>query len=593
MLVALGFVAGLIVMLVVDRSPSVSPPVASQQSQQPDNARPTPTSNDSTASTLDAASLDPVPNPIDLLTITDLMHSEPDFTQSVLLFNILHNSDESKLRELIRQSETVSPTSRRRNTQIAIFRRFAELDPVGALNEIKGFQTHQQKFLVEAVFREWSISDLDRALEATKQLVRENKRAAITAILTTRDDLSQELRHEMAVQMGDEELGLEVITESSQYDAIENPSEAFSKLLNDSINNRYQIELLVRIAEEWIERDGLQVLPQISNKITLENDQFSEVLSGIYRVAAAVDPGVALEHAQALSVATRGRMMRSIARAWAVEDYHQALEGVSSVEALSTRSELQSIVFEAWGERDPRELLQNLHLVPARLVEEATGTAIRSIAYEDPEEAVGLLKTIKVGGYHRSVLYGLVSEWSRQHAEAAFDWVLTEPRISNIRDRLVSVVFRELSLIDPKRAMSLALKDSRGLEKEVVFTIAVRNAEFAVALLPRVREEYALDAYSSVGRALIYDLDPEAALELGNQLSGDQRDTYLSRTISTWASELPQSLIEAIGTLPSEALKSHAAKELTSANEQWNSLSEDQLRYLSKFLTEEENEQTD
>ncbi len=590
-LIVLGAVAGTIATLILVDGRSESWTEAGLQSGTTENESKLPGHSDS-STFAGPQNTDPPTNSSEVRNISDLSGIESDFSRSVALFNLLRTADKPTLRALIRQSAIVEPTSRRREIHTAIFRRFAELDPVGALNEIKGFQTQQQRFLVEAVFREWSVMDLDSALEAATQLGRANKSAAIAAILTTRDDLSQELRSEMAVQMGDEELGLELISESRQYDMIENPSEAFSQLLNDSMDNDYQWELLVRVAEEWIERDGLQAIAQISSEFT---DRFerSKILSSIYDVIAATDPLRAFEHAQTLPVASRMLALNSLARAWAEEDYQEAWDGVSSVEALSTRRELQSTVVDTWGGQDPRGLLENLHLVPDALVKDARETAIREISRTDPEEAVGWLKKIGEGAYSSSMMYSLVLNWTQQDPEAALEWVNSEPNIANIRDRLVSQVFEELTMIDVERAMNLALEDSRGLEKEVVSRLAVRDAESAIALLPRVREEHALDAYVTVGWSLIHDNDTETVLKLADQLAKEQREPYLARTIPMWARESPKSLIDAIETLPSEALKTQSAQEMTRANEWRNNLSDEQIRYLTKFLPEEVEEPTD
>ncbi len=536
-------------------------------------------------------------NRSDVREIPNLSGLESDFSRSVALFNLLQKADEPTLRDLIRQSKSVTPASQRRNIQKAVFRRFAGIDPIGALTEIEQFETYLQGFLIEAVFREWSLLDLDGAVVAAKQLQGMNKRAAIRAILTTRDDLSQEMRRQLAVQMGNEELGLAMINDSRKYEAIDNPAQTWNEVLEDSIENQFQSEFLVRIAEEWIERDGIQILGQVMDSISDLHDRHN-VLSPVLGAIAALDPHGAMEQALTLSHGNRMFALNVIAQAWAEMDGQQALEAISSIPSGSIRRQTQEVAIRTWGYQDPKGLIQKLQLVPENLVELANQTAILTIARNDPEEAANLMKTVENRNSQTSIMWGLVHEWAGQDTDAALNWVLSQTINSNQRADLIGVVLRPLSMDDPQRAMDLALKQStgstgRGLETVVIAELAYRDADTAIELLPRVREPFALEAYVTVGSALVYSHNPQRALKLGEQLNEVQRHHFFVSVIRNWSHHAPESLFDDIETLPSDELKSEAAKMIVSNNSWSKTFTDVQIRHARTFLTDKDRDELD
>lgn len=119
--------------------------------------------------------------------------------------------------------------------------------------------------------------------------------------------------------------------------------------------------------------------------------------------------------------------------------------------------------------------------------------------------------------------------------------------------------------------------------------MAQSDVDEALGMLPRVREgQTKLLAYGAVGVALVERGNPMDAIELAPQLPEVDRESYFLITAMTWAEKDPEELLESIDDFSSPVARSKAAALLTFSNRFEPSLTDEQVKELQEYLSEED-----
>ena len=130
----------------------------------------------------------------DTRTLHELHQHESEFQWTLALYAVVSHADDDLLFELARQSQQVYPGSRRDKAQRAIFLRLASISPRLALEQVDKFPRPQQGLIINAIFEEWSKTDLERAVSGASRLDGEGRLAAVNGILQSWDDLPEDIR---------------------------------------------------------------------------------------------------------------------------------------------------------------------------------------------------------------------------------------------------------------------------------------------------------------------------------------------------------------------------------------------------------------
>lgn len=107
--------------------------------------------------------------------------------------------------------------------------------------------------LVTGIYREWSQFDLDVAVASAQSLPVSLRLAALQAILKYRDDLAQNGRHNIALELGGETYAQMQFTREIASDNMNVPSDAWNAVVTDDVDDTLQLRLLIQIAHEWVE----------------------------------------------------------------------------------------------------------------------------------------------------------------------------------------------------------------------------------------------------------------------------------------------------------------------------------------------------
>ena len=530
--------------------------------------------------------------------LADLLSYQSNFHLSLNLHKELENTNEEQLQSLLEESQSMEQNSRKQLVQQAIFRRYASLDPRRAVKQVSRMPGIQQADLLATVFGEWALSHLDDAVAGAKQLDGLRRVAALRGILESRDDLSDALRIGIGRQLGNELVAQNILTQSNISDAIKDPETAWDTLIGDDVLDTAQTGRFIQIAEAWIVKDGMSVLARINDTLTDKTSKTSVLTTVIHKLVQA-DARAVFDFARTVENDARNSLIVNVVNAWARLDPEAALAAVQSVESKSLRTLLEHRIAASWGSTSPREVLENLDLLPESAQDSAKSSAIASLAQIAPEEAANLMAGMDGSQQRLMTAFQVLSEWANSDPLAALEWTLNNPEVEDLQTTLLPSILYQVASKDPQIAFDIARQqplgeNGVGLEGQVLSNIALMDIDKALALLAQVREGPTLSyAVSSVGRALLRIDDVDEAWGLAQQLPESQRLDYYQTIVDSWAASDGTELYESIDSLPSDEIKSYAALMLISFNKWSRYLDKDEVNEVRTYLNEQDTEKVE
>lgn len=536
---------------------------------------------------------------IESLEIDGGIHEFAQVTNGFLRNTALHlrlaQSNEKELMDLLSQATEISRKSVRQDITYLIMHRMSTLNPVGALRQVEEQQLDNRTALLALIFEEWSHSDLDAAIDHAKTLDSVSKLSALKGILRSRDGLTEEQHRAIAARLGIKHFSMDMLSRFSGRELDDAPDLTWNELANDAQTDLSQIGTLIGVAEDWIERDGLNAIEQIYS-LTTDWAILMPVLSSALHNSTLADPQKTFEHALQLDFDTGHFLVSAIVQSWATVDPQAALEAVTLVESNALQTELRDYVVRIWGRKEPHGLLGSMDSLPTNLRSSASQYALVSLSRSDPAAAARLLDDLNVGNKKLSIAHGIAKNWSDRDAQSALDWVLTNPQVAEMQQELLGVVLGNLVKQDADLAMDIALArpiegDEKGLEATVVSYLAASDPRLAAQMLSRVRDgSTKATAYSSVGYHLIRTGDVDQALTLAEKLPAPEQTRYFKSVVHTWAMSEPDDLYGRLADLPTLEVKSRAASALIALNQFRKALTDDQIDAAREFLTDEDRE---
>ena len=512
------------------------------------------------------SSLSAEDSPRILKDLNDLAHFTSDFERSAALRSMLQSADESHVLLLLDQSKSIANVGRRLATQVEIFRRLAISNPKEATALTKNFAWTHRRVLIEAIFREWAVFDVDAAIAHARELDGSHESIALETILRTRDDWTESQLLRLAREFGHESIAADILEYSHVALAATDPEKAWKAILDDGRADDLQVQSLISILQLWIARDGSDVLSKLGDWTSNVSDP-SKVLSPAFKQLAESHPEHTFDLAKSLDERHRESVMMSVIEIWAQSDPVAVLSSLSEIESSALRGRLQRTLIRSWARVDPRELLRNISIFTDEERYDVQGSALYWLARESSDEAIGMLQKIPNGIQRFGSV--VVSGWSETDPRSAQDWILAQGR-EHWRTLLPSTL-RYLVSEDAELAFETTLgvpitDGAPGLELFVIEVLARVDVDQAVAMLPRVRDESRTRelALQSVANALVLQNNPRLAVEIGQEIPESLRHKYFRNLFSRWSDTDKMGLFESLNSLPTDELKSLAAKELLS-----------------------------
>ncbi|MYD45718.1 MAG: hypothetical protein F4W92_05145 [Gammaproteobacteria bacterium] len=527
--------------------------------------------------------------------IASLSEFKSDFARSVALLTMLEQANESKVLELLEQSKSIANPDRRLSTQSDIMRRLAIIDPVKAMAHATQVAWNRRAPLVNAIFSEWVQLDFEAAVEHARGIIDSDQRVALEVILKSRVDWSDQQIVDLAREFGQEALALDVLEQAHVASALDDPEAAWNAILKDSRGDAEQREALRDILEYWVLRDGADAVSQIEDSIS-HIDYPSSILSRALFLLTESAPLNTFELAKNLGDHIRAHALEDVTVKWSVSDPRATLQAVGTIDDGALRNQLTTYIVDAWAALDPHELLENLSDFPESAHDSVHGSVLSSLARESPHEAAQLMLEIPNGIANHS--WRVIGSWSRQDPGGALDWILSRPKEE--QQHLLSRVLYDVVQEDPQRALETALgvpipsPGALGLERTVIHTLAQVDVDQAIAMLPHVRDHAHTKTFSylDVSRVLIKRNEPFRALNLGRELPQPLQPTFFDNFFSQWRYSDIVGMYESLEKLPSQELKSKAAREILSYSvgddyRPHRYFSDEQLQEIELYLLDE------
>ena len=512
------------------------------------------------------------------------------------LHSTLSKATEQELKDWWIHSQKIERGSHRKMAQSAILQHLTKMNP----EEARRFSENVSKFevdaLLESIFGQWSVSNLEGAVNAATRLSGAQRLVAAQTIVETRDDLSDTERLSIARQLEGEEQYLQSVSDTLASQSIADPEMAFDILRTDDVADSLQTESLSIVVDAWFEKIGFEVLSNIYTEFEDSSRDSDRVRRHLVRRVAQTNPAEALEWVRTLPEGRKQSFLANvIVGAWASTNPEAALTAAATFESTSLVSELETTIAGSWAATNPSGFIDNFEKIPEESRGFSLPIAFQLLAHQNPSQAIAKLKTVETRIRSVSMLERfIVNAWTVQDPDATAQWVLKRFAVDDPqRLRLLRIVIPNLVRQDPNRAFELAIAEPtpvRGarLENSVISTIAQDgDIELAMKLLPRAKERDAL-TYADIGVALFRESRTEEALELGMDFSGRDHQTYYRKIFYEWVKADPKDLYESLDGLSSKSIRSSAASELIVRNRSNPIFTDAQIENIENFLIAED-----
>ena len=533
--------------------------------------------------------------------LDDLVNIDSIFQRTSSLYAYLASVNENDLLDLWNRTEDIKRTSIRSDIQTTIVRRIASNNPDQALNWINDVPRIRRTPLLKALFRDWSVIKLDKAVEGAESLNGTDRRAALATILSTRQDLSSSNLIDIARELGLEEFALRQISTREVRRRTEQPSSAWDWLVHDRVDDVKQLNEFKLVASALMKEEGFDVLLQAASLFTGKNDRTA--LSIVIEDVVATELSDAFDFVRNLSIEERGELPSALAMAATRIDPETALREIAAWSHDPVHVHLQRVASNTWAQTDPRRMIDKLELVPQFTRGKALDIAFTHLAYVSPQEAINYLKRANQFLSAQALLPSIIAEqWSHTDPEAALEWSKSfAGSNSELRKRLMGRMFRNLIVSDIDRAIEISGEihsTKRTVLREASYDVVVRLAKMgrlddAIARLPMLNNNARFFAIEQLGHALVEAGEPLAALGLGANIPRPDRNVmvtgpviYFDQIFDFWATRDPQQLFEFLPSLATPLLRSLAAKPLLDRQKSRPVLSNESVEYAEALLSE-------
>ena len=529
---------------------------------------------------------------VDVSDLEDLTRFQSHFERTVALNELLQGVTMDSLQAILEQSKSISSTNLRDSAQQAIFQRLATLNPKAALEQIGEVPIENRQLLLQTVFEEWSLTNLDQAIKEAQSLDSVGKLSALEGILVSTEHRTHEERRAIARRLGNEWLAVEEIKKGIDAELFEDPEREWSVFVSNNENmqrlNHAQTKMLVYIASAWIARDGVGVFDRIRESFPSQYPLL-ETISSVVNELFQRNPRVALEMAanvKGIGSMQREKLAEEVLTRWAESAPQDALEAANRIKRRYLRRQLQAVVLETWATTDAHALLGFVGSLPADLQDVAREQALVAMARTAPTHAMETLNDIADRHIRNEVAKTIAVHWARQDVMGALNWIGGNEQLSSMQDHLMKTVFEELARTDPRLAFETALTyppgvDGKGMEAHVITTLAYGgDLDRAVSLLPETREGKTRDhALENIIHCLLLEEDSmraSDAMDLFVQATKTNSVGNMETMLMYLAWKAPLVLFNSLDELPSQKLRLKAARSLVTHNEDNRVFTEDE-----------------
>ena len=525
------------------------------------------------------------------------------FESLVALDDMLKNAKVPTLIDLLDQSRDLQGVERQHTSQTQIFRKFATLDPIKALAHAKTFPQYHYEHFASLIYRDWSSFDLDAALTHAEKNVStfgyQGRFEVLEQVFRAVWDRADDAKLQIAARLNFSSYSADsVLKKIAREKPLDNPEETWKEVLGAENFGDDERDRLQQIAVAVIEQNGYLKFADLANSIQDRRIRTQLISYAMSNRMYTDDHDLVFNQAVHLFHETARPVLFELAEHWSRADPLSALNGIANVPSDPLKKRLVELAIDTWIDHRPKEVLQQLDLLPVEYREIAFNTGVMSMSAQNPRETTEYLDQISDAQTKWNVMWNLLQNWAYRDIEEAFTWFLDNPDLEiplgNSRARLLASL---LSRVTPESAptlIELALKypideSGSGWEGNVVGFLAYSDMAKAKELLPEVREGPGrINAYVTIGLAIFrQDQSMNSVIELTEEITAGERVEFFGKLVPRLS---PQVAYEQIDELPTPEAQARAALGLLQRAEKSsnNPYTDEQIDHLKSLLTDKE-----
>lgn len=499
-----------------------------------------------------------------------------------------------ELQDLLEISSSHPWTSRLYTIQQILIEYLVQESPEAALAAIAQMSDNRRQALLRVTFANWAQVNLSQALAAVAELSHTDQPIAIDTLMETRRDLSSEewssLKNEFNFlsRVEDWEQTLWV------YEILDQePLRAIELLAKDEIDDGLQIDLYRLITEKLVQHDGMDTILQLE-EARLSAGVFDE----LFEQVTSHDRAAALAFFSTVEEGRGDSLGWKLIKSWVADDEEGAFLAIKNMPMSSFRRSMFRSLAHRWAEKDPHTVLDRLMEIPRSVRDNALSTAAGELAIDAPRDLLDRLTTLSVvpGANVARAMGVVIKTWSSDAPKQALAWVQSNTKKDTpTRKELLSNVLPEFALVEPERAMTIAVSEfdsedthlSMSLQHKVLGSL-LRAEEFddVIELLPQVHEKVKLYEHREVGLELFRRNRLEDTLKLADSLTDEEKIDYFNSVASgAVIYGRMDDLLRMIASLPSTDLRTGVAEQVLSNEYYLSEFTNDQLETLKSFVS--------
>ncbi|MCY3540948.1 MAG: hypothetical protein OXH31_03455 [Gammaproteobacteria bacterium] len=470
-----------------------------------------------------------------------------------------------------------------------------EQSPVRALASLVWFENHRVEDLLPIMVRHMVSLDLEESFELVRGLKQPYRKKAIEAMLKELELTDEALSLLRSLNNAEIEAAIaeQMQTQKIYASVNEDPRSAFDLLLTDDVEDSEQADLFSQVLNELFQIEGLDVIKRL-NFLSHNSEFYDELFMQI----AAQDRIGTLNYLDTLSPSNRSRFLYPLMENWVEEDLENALDSVSSITNQTLRSQTFATLVREWGRTRPLEALERLKEIPRQHRSAVVLDIVHTLGATNPDEVLRLLPSLKAisGAFTHEIERSFVYSWSSKFPAEALMWVRKNiAQDSYQRDRLLSRVLSEYALVQPQKAMEVAISEDPnparaelGLSHWVIDSLVENDQlETAIGLLEHVPNNNRFSTYADVAEKLVLEDRFDVVISMSDMVPEADRAAYFRSIVIGLSGTNSSKVLELIAKIPDAQIRSEVVNRTLDGT--WRverNYSEKQLKTLRSFLVD-------
>ena len=506
------------------------------------------------------------------------------------LYELIEQKSSEQIADLLLESFAIGTTKHLPSIQRLLFAALARLNPELSLELVwRSERSHWDEFFT-VVIEDWASADPQHAMRTSAELGEPWKSKSFRTIFRTRQDFSDAELLEFAETYAATRVLNELTVETQLDEVLDEPKAGFELILQADIPTFRKSEMVNRIADRWIEREGVDNIRSMLSLVhetffeeQYEQDQWRSVVSKL----AVNDPKLAWEQLSTLSMDAQKMLNDEVFKVWVKLDPDSALNELNESEYMVQESEELRKLYATWAIAVWEQLPEKIDLVPeshrANMLIPAVRNLVRLI---EPSELLDQLNQIQSAGVNTQDTLEIYFFWLSTHDPvAALHWA------SEYMDKehyVFSSILQQLAIVDVTMAMEFALQQpaSSKAEESVVQAILSHGwLDQGLELLPRVRAGIgARHLYSQAGALLIENGRIAEAVALAEKFSEENSSRYFVNVARYLVFEDINEFLPVLSEIPNEEHRARVAEMILRMDRPSGNLTDDEIEVVRSYI---------